>query len=149
MKRPLKILTAYLLGLLLCSLVFEYLGIINYLNTFDDSKTSLLNPMLLLTVFGGIFVLRLLVSRMAFKAFLLGYSLLWAIRFLLLYVAPKIGTVYLMGKSYRFDIIIPHYFSFVSRLSTPLPFVIYWILYYLFDKSRRNAQSDDMAEKIG
>lgn len=134
MKRGVKILSFYIIGLLLCSVVLKLFKVENYFNTFDDSRTSLLNPMLLLTVVGGLVSLRMLVSKRAFSAFLIIYSCLWIIRYILLLLAGTIGEMHLLGKSFHFDIIIPNYYSNVSRLGTPLPFVIFWLLHYLFSR---------------
>ena len=63
---------------------------------------------------------------------------------MLLIIAAKIGLVTIMGRNFRFDLIIFNYYENVSRIATPLPFILYWFInYLLFDKK----QSDTSVEK--
>lgn len=139
MRKAVKVLTGYLFGLLLCSLLLKYYGIENYVNPLNDSRTQLLNPMMIITIAGGIISLWLTLPKKQLYLFLAIYVALWMLRFLVLFLADKIGTVVLMGNSYRLDVIIPNYYSSVSRLATPLPFVVFWLISYYFI-GRSNAQ---------
>jgi hypothetical protein len=91
-----------------------------------------LDPMMIPTIIGGIIVLKYTVSPYSFKVFLIGYSALWILRIVLMYIAEQIGEATLLGRTYRFDLIIGSYYKTVSRLDTHLPFVLYWFITYLF-----------------
>lgn len=150
MRKAVKVLLGYLFGLLMCSLLLKYFGIENYVNPLNDSRTQLLNPMMIITVLGGILSLWLTLPKKQFYVFLLIYSSLWALRFLVLFLADTIGTVELLGKAYRLDVIIPNYYSSVSRLATPLPFVVFWLInYYFIERGRSQPGSDIRTEKKG
>jgi hypothetical protein len=132
MRKAVKVLIGYLFGLLLCSLLLKYLGIEHYVNPLNDSRTQLHNPMMLFTIAGGLIALRLTIAKKQFSVFLIIYTALWLLRFLIIVLADRIGTVQFFGNTYRLDVIIPNYYSSVSRLATPLPFVIFWLINYYF-----------------
>ena len=148
MRKAVKVLLGYLFGLLICSLLLKYFGIENYVNPLNDSRTQLLNPMMIITVLGGILSLWLTLPKKQLYVFLLIYSALWILRFLVLFLADKIGTVELLGNTYRLDVIIPNYYSSVSRLATPLPFVVFWLInYYLIERGKSHPDGDSRTEK--
>ncbi len=134
MKKAAKVLVIYLLGLLVCSLILKFFNISNFVNTVNDSRTTLLSPMMLLTILGGIISLKLTLSSKEFKVFLIIYASLWILRFLLIYLSDKINVVTIFNQSFHFEIIIPNYYSQVSRLATPLPFVTFWLVNHFFTK---------------
>lgn len=77
MRKAVNVLVGYLFGLLLCSLLLKYFGIENYVNPLNDSRTQLLNPMMIITVAGGILSLWLTLPRKTFYIFF-GH-LCWAV----------------------------------------------------------------------
>jgi hypothetical protein len=69
------------------------------------------------------------------------------IRITLLIIAAQIGLVSIMGRNFRFDLIIFNYYENVSRIATPLPFILYWFInYLLFDKKQEDTKSNDELE---
>jgi len=132
MKKAVKVLVIYLAGLLVCSLIFSLLHI-NQGTIFSTSKIDYeVNIMIFPTIIGGLIALRMTISAKSFKIFLLVYGCLWILRFIALYIGNQLGEVYIFGRAYRFDLIIFNYYQTVSRLQTPLPFIIYWFINYLF-----------------
>ncbi len=133
MKKAAKVLGVYLLALLVCSLIFSWLGFKNVFSNYGGGIGGLeLNIMTIPTIIGGIIALKLTVPLRSFKLFLVIYTILWCIRIILTYVGNQLGEVFIFGKPYHFDIIISNYYQTVSRLQTPLPFIIYWFINYLF-----------------
>lgn len=133
MKKAVKVLVIYLAGLLVCSLIFSWLHINQiYLNFSISKLDNEVNIMLIPTIIGGLIALRMTISAKSFKIFLLVYACLWVFRFIALYIGNQLGEVYIFGRAYRFDLIIFNYYQTVSRLQTPLPFIIYWFINYLF-----------------
>ena len=131
MGRATRILMIYIAGLLIFSLFFSWLNLKNFYIPFNNSSLEI-RPMMLVTIIGGVLALKLTVSPGALKVFLLIYISLWALRYLLLYIAIHLGQVNIFGKIFHFDIIVPGYYKTVSRLETPLPFVTFWLINHLF-----------------
>jgi hypothetical protein len=102
-----------------------------------------LRLIILPTIIGGILALKYTVSPKTLRVFLIIYASLWALRYLFLFLGEQLGEVYLFNKSFRFDLIMASYYRTVSRLETPLPFIIFWFINYLFSKL------DKTAEKTG
>jgi hypothetical protein len=134
MRKAIKVLVVYLLSLLICSLILKWVNLPSYINPLRDARTALFTPMMLIIIAGGIISLKLTVEPRPFKIFLIVYASLWAFRFFVLYLADNINTITVFNKTLHFDIIIPNYYSQVSRLATPLPFVVFWLINYFFSK---------------
>lgn len=132
MKKAVKVLIVYLLSLLVCSLIFSWLGFNKILLPSFDNKFDDIGLMIIPTIIGGIISLRLIVTAKSFKIFLFVYVSLWLIRFAALYIGNQLVEVYVFNRAYRFDLIIYNYYTTVSRLQTPLPFIIYWFINYLY-----------------
>lgn len=131
MKKAIKVFTIYILFLLLCSLLLAWLNINS--DKLNSQKAVFgIQPILLPTIIGGLIALRLTVPSKVFKTFILVYIGLWVLRIILLTIADCIGAVHLFNKTYRFDSIIKTYYQTVSRLETPLPFIIFWFIYYFY-----------------
>ena len=131
MKKAVKVLAVYLSGLLVFSLIFSWLGITNF-NTTLLHNTISIQPLMFLTIAGGIWALWVTVTPGAFKIFILIYCLLWIVRFFILYLASHFAVINLFNHSLNFYIIVNNYYAQVSRLATPLPFVIFWLVNHYF-----------------
>lgn len=135
MRKAVKVLVVYLLGLSACSLIFSWLKIsTNLFNYTGQGLEMEVSTMLIPTIIGGLIALKITLPPRSFKIFLIVYFSLWVIRILLIYIAREVGEVTLFNKTYHFDLIIYNYYQTVSRLQTPLPFIIYWFINYLFTK---------------
>ena len=135
MKKAAKVLTVYLLFLLVFSFILSWLGLTDsFLNV---GRIKAFSPMMLATIVGGIISLYYTVTPKALKIFLIVYGCLWVIRIGMLYVANQIGIVTIGQQVFHFEIIIPNYYENVSRVGTPLPFVIFWFINYLFNNNQK------------
>ena len=135
MKKAAKVLTVYLLFLLVFSFILSWLGLTDsFLNV---GRIKAFSPMMLATIVGGIISLYYTVTPKALKIFLIVYGCLWVIRTGMLYVANQIGIVTIGQRVFHFEIIIPNYYENVSRVGTPLPFVIFWFINYLFNNNQK------------
>ncbi len=133
MKKAVKVLFIYLLALLACSLLFNWLGIkSNFLNLAKGGMDIEVSTMLIPTIIGGIVALKFTIPARSLKFFLVAYFSLWVLRLGIIYIANQLGEIHLFNRAYRFDLIIANYYKTVSRLDTPLPFVLYWFINYLF-----------------
>jgi hypothetical protein len=142
MKRAAKVLVIYLLSLLVFSLLFSWLGIKSPYLPMSTLKT-VISPMMMVTAIGGIIALKYTVPLKSLKIFLLVYSFLWLFRFCMLYLANYIGEATILNKTFRFDLIIPSYYENVSRIGTPLPFIIFWFINYLFTNHHNTVEGED------
>ena len=131
MTKAAKVLIIYLLSLLVCSFIFSWLNIRSSYLPMSEFKT-VLSPMMAVTVIGGFIALKYTVPAKSFYVFLLIYIFLWIFRFCMFYLANYIGEATVFNRSFRFDLIIPNYYDNVSRIGTPLPFIIFWFINYLF-----------------
>ncbi len=131
MNKAAKVLFVYILSLLVCSLFLSWLKLNSYLFYFAGQPIEI-RAIMLPTIIGGILALKYTVSPASLKIFLVVYLSLWILRYLMLYIGTKLGEVHLFNKTFHFDLIIAGYYRTVSRLETPLPFVIYWLINYLF-----------------
>lgn len=135
MKKAAKVLTVYLLFLLVFSFILSWLGLTDsFLNV---GRIKAFSPMMLATIVGGIISLYYTVTPKALKIFLIVYGCLWVIRIGMLYLANQIGIVTIGQRVFHFNIIIPIYYENVSRVGTPLPFVIFWFINYLFNNNQK------------
>jgi hypothetical protein len=132
MRRPIKIYLIYIVALMAFSVLFKKIGVESDLEITLDNRVGLLNPMVLITILGGMLALRLTVSSRSFYYFLAAYLGLWALRYFMLFLGDQIGELKIMGKVYRLKYIIPNYYANVSKLATPFPFILYWLVNYLF-----------------
>jgi len=137
MKRAANVLVIYLLSLLIFSLIFSWLGIRSTYLPMSELKT-VLSPMMAVTVIGGFISLKYTVSPKSLYIFLVVYIFLWIFRFFMLYLANQIGEATIFSRTFRFDLIIPNYYENVSRISTPLPFILFWFINYLFTNQLSN-----------
>lgn len=133
MKTASKILLIYLSSLLLFSLLFSWVGLTNF--TWNILKLNIpVNPMTMLTVAGGIISLKYAVSPQSLKLFLKIYFCLWILDYLVIYTGNQIGEVFMRNRSYRFDLILTYHYQNYTRLNTPLPFITFWFINYVFSK---------------
>lgn len=133
MKTSSKILLIYLSSLLLFSLLFSLASITNFSWNIFKLKIPV-NPMTMLTVAGGIISLKYTVSPQSLKLFLKIYFCLWILEYLVIYTGNEIGEVFMRNRSYRFDLILKYHYENYSRLNTPLPFITFWFINYVFSK---------------
>lgn len=149
MSSAIKIFMIYLLSLIACSLLLsaiKYYGFYWYL--FDIRFEFRI--MTWVTLIGGIVALNQLVSKKALKIFLIIYFSLWLLRFLILYLSDVVGVVHFGGRAFHLNHIAPSYYRTVSRIETPLPFIIYWLVLYLLNRfnlgaSQGNEEIDNTA----
>ena len=135
MKKAAIVLTVYLLFLLVFSFILSWLNLTDsFLNV---GRIKVFSPMMLATIVGGIVSLYYTVTPKALKIFLIVYVCLWIIRIGMLYLANQIGIVTIGQRVFHFEIIIPNYYENVSRIGTPLPFVIFWFINYLFNNNQK------------
>ena len=135
MKKAAKVLTVYLLFLLVFSFILSWLNLTDsFLNV---GRIKVFSPMMLATIVGGIVSLYYTVTPKALKIFLIVYVCLWVIRIGMLYLANQIGIVTIGQRVLHFEIIIPNYYENVSRIGTPLPFIIFWFINYLFNSNQK------------
>ena len=140
MKKAAKVLTVYLLFLLVFSFILSWLNLTDsFLNV---GRIKAFSPMMLATIVGGIVSLYYTVSPKALKIFLIVYGCLWVIRIGMLYLANQIGIVIIGQRVFHFEIIIPNYYENVSRVGTPLPFVIFWFINYLFNNNQNTVSAE-------
>jgi len=137
MKRAANVLVIYLLSLLIFSLIFSWLGIRSTYLPMSELKT-VVSPMMAVTVIGGFISLKYTVSPKSLYIFLVVYIFLWIFRFFMLYLANQIGEATIFSRTFRFDLIIPNYYENVSRIGTPLPFILFWFINYLFTNQLSN-----------
>ena len=119
----------YLLSLLVLSLIFSWFG----MPSFVWNKIPI-NPMMVITVVGGIISLKKTVSIYSFKLFLKIYSGLWILGLVVIYTGNQIGDVFILNRHFKFDQILKYHYENFSRISTPLPFIIFWFINYIFSK---------------
>jgi hypothetical protein len=143
MRKAAKIFLLYILGLFVCSFILSLLNLANA-NIYVLNGFQKLNLMLLITIIGGIWALKLTLPKRPLKIFLIIYFSLWIVRIVLLFFASKIGEVHLFSRMYRADLIITNYYATVSRLDTPMPFIIFWLINHFFtnQEQEKNAVDD-------
>jgi hypothetical protein len=136
MKRIFPVLLIYLISLLAIYLLLKGLGIANW-NYLIAAKIPI-TAFFIAAVIGGIVALKFTVSKASFRIFLLAYCSLWALRLFILYVGTKTAPIPLGHKTYDLPAILTNYFTFVFRLDTPLPFMFFLVIDYLFAKGKKN-----------
>ena len=143
MAKPVRVLMCYLGALCICTLIFMWLKIQVIYIPYENDRIEI-KTLMLVTIIGGIISLKLTISPGALKVFLIVYGCLWIIRFLIIFAALHIKEVNVFGREFHMDLIAPGYYSTVSRLGTPLPFVIFWLINILYspDKKSENAAGD-------
>ncbi len=130
-SKPLRVLMIYYVFLGASAIIFALLNIHSFRFDYGSRQTEF-NPIWIPTIIGGLVALSITLPPRSFKLFVIVYSILWILRFTLLYFANQIGEVHVSNRTYRFDLIIYNYYKNVSRLDTHLPFVMYWFINYLF-----------------
>jgi hypothetical protein len=149
MNKAARALILYLVSLLAFSLLVNLFDVkaIELPFSVNGKENVKIQTMMLVTIFAGLICLKQLVSKKSFRVFVIIYSCLWVIRITLLIIAAQIGLVSIMGRNFRFDLIIFNYYENVSRIATPLPFILYWFInYLLFDKKQEDNKSNDELE---
>lgn len=133
MSKAVKVFILYIVLLLICSLIFSWFNINSDFHNLPGSLYGV-RPIIIPTIIGGLIALKYTVPARSFKIFLIVYFSLWAVRYIVLFAANNIGTVYLFGKTFHLDLIIANYYKTASRLETPLPFVLFWFIYFFYTK---------------
>ncbi|MFM2360118.1 MAG: hypothetical protein RLY16_2111 [Bacteroidota bacterium] len=149
MNKAARALILYLVSLLAFSLLVNLFDVksIELPFSVNGKENVKIQTMMSVTIFAGLICLKQLVSQKSFRVFVIIYSCLWVIRITLLIIAAQIGLVSIMGRNFRFDLIIFNYYENVSRIATPLPFILYWFInYLLFDKKQEDTKSNDELE---
>jgi len=136
MKKNLLVLLIYLIYLLVFYLIFRWLEIANW--QYLIAGKIPLTALFIVAAIGAIVALKFTVSQASFRIFLLVYGSLWMLRLIILYLGTKMGPVYLGNKAFDIPAILTNYFTFVFRLDTPLPFMFFWVIDYLFAKAQKN-----------
>lgn len=140
MKKPLPVLLIYLTCLLFFYLVLWWLGIADWKYLIAGKLP--LTAFFIVAAVGAIIALKFTVSVASFRLFLYVYGALWALRLLILYIGTKMGPIHLGNKAFDIPAILTNYFTFVFRLDTPLPFMFFWLIDYLF--TRQPKKGDDL-----
>jgi hypothetical protein len=115
------------------------MGIENWSIPISNNKIFI-TPTMMVTIAGGFLSLWYTVSANSFRLFMIVYFTLWGVRLLLLFVGNQIGLTFIFNKNYNVDFIIGNYYRFVSRLDTPLPFIIFGLIDQLFSGHQKIAQ---------
>jgi len=133
MSKAVKVFVLYIVLLLICSLIFSWF---NINSDFHNIPGSLYGVRLIMipTIIGGLIALKYTVPAKPFKIFVMVYFSLWVVRYIVLFAANQIGTVFLFSKTFHLDLIIANYYKTASRLETPLPFVLFWFIYFFYTK---------------
>lgn len=139
MKKASRVLICYLIALIVSSLLFSWMGIENWSIPISNNKIFI-TPTMMVTIAGGFLSLWYTVSANSFRLFMIVYFTLWGVRLLLLFVGNQIGLTFIFNKNYNVDFIIGNYYRFVSRLDTPLPFIIFGLIDQLFSGHQKIAQ---------
>ncbi|MFT3682715.1 MAG: hypothetical protein QM791_20830 [Ferruginibacter sp.] len=135
MAKPTKVLVIYLLSLFLFSLLMTWMKLPVVYTPFK-AKYIQVNIIMIATIIGGTIALRLLVTTKALRIFLIIYGCLWLLRFLILFLAYSVKEISFFGKTFQVNQIAPNYYTTISRLGTPLPFIIFWFITYIFSKDQ-------------
>jgi len=130
MKKALPVLLIYLICMFVFYLLLRWLEIANWKYSVADKIP--LTALFLVAAVGGIIALKFTVSPASFRIFLMVYGALWGLRLLILYLDTKMGPIQLGNKAFDIPAILTNYFTFVFRLDTPLPFMFFWLIDYLF-----------------
>lgn len=130
-SKPLRVLFCYYIFLGTFAVLFAVFKIHSFKFSYGGGLTEF-NPIWVPTIIGGLVALKLTLPPRSFKLFVIVYTILWILRFTLLYIANRVGEVTISNRVYHFDLIIYNYYRNVSRLDTHLPFVLYWFINYLF-----------------
>ena len=138
MKIASRILMLYLLLLIASSLIFSWLGIGTWAIPLLQHKV-LITPSMIVTIFAGIIFLKYTVSSAAFRIFIIVYCSLWVFRLSIIYIGNQIGQTTIGHKNYNVDYIISNYYRFVSRLDTPLPFIIFGLINHIFSTPEKDS----------
>jgi hypothetical protein len=137
MSKAVKIFILYIVFLLVCSLIFNWFNISSDFHNISGSVYRI-RPIIIPTIVGGIIALKYTVPPKSLKIFLIVYFSLWVIRYIILFTADNLGEIHLFNRTFRFDLIIANYYKTASRLETPLPFVIFWFIYYFYTKIEKS-----------
>lgn len=127
MKKAAIILGCYLVILMITSLVCSSLGVKEF-KAQQNTLATLSHPMMLATIVAGLTALRLVVSSKAFFIFVLVYSLLWILRYPVNVIGVQVGEIDIWGRKLRVDWMTFRYYDSVTRITTPLPFIIFWFI---------------------
>jgi hypothetical protein len=138
MKKAFPVLLIYLACLLVFYFLFRWLEIADWEYLIADKIP--LTALFIVAAIGGIIALRFTVSPASFRIFLIVYSALWMLRLLFLYLGTTMMPVHLGSKAFDIPAILTNYFTFVFRLDTPLPFMFFWLIDYLFVKQKKNIE---------
>jgi hypothetical protein len=141
MSKAVKVFIIYIIFLLACSIVFNWF---NISSDFQNIPRSLYAVRLIMipTIIGGLIALKYLVPPKPFKIFLVVYFSLWIVRYMILFAANNLGEVHLFNRTFRFDMIIANYYKTASRLETPLPFIIFWLIFYFYNSINKPVKVD-------
>jgi len=131
MKTAIKVFTIYLISILIFSLVFSYFHIIkprSEIYVYESPFT----PIMIVTIIGGFLSLRYTMSIIAFKLFAKIYVGLWLLSVFIHFLGNWIGEVYLFQRTFNFKLILSYHYENYTRLKTPMPFIVYWFINYIF-----------------
>ncbi len=137
MSKAVKVFILYIVFLLVCSLIFNWFNISSDFHNISGSLYRI-RPIIIPTIIGGIIALKYTVPPKSLKIFLIIYFALWVVRYLVLFAADNLGEVHVFNRTFRLDLIIANYYKTASRLETPLPFVIFWFIYYFYTRIEKS-----------
>jgi hypothetical protein len=136
MKNIFSVLLIYLFSLFVFYFISRWLHIANWEYTIADKIP--ITALFIVATIGAVIALKFVVSPASFRIFLIVYSALWMLRLLILYMDNKISPIQLGNKAFDISAILTNYFTFVFRLDTPLPFMFFLLIDYLFKKPKKS-----------
>ena len=135
MKRPVMIFAGYLFFLVIMRLLLNKFEVSAMLLPISQRRLQAeVNAMLPFTILRRLISLYCILPKKFFKLFVFIYSGLWLCRIVLFLFSYQFGEVTLANKTFHLDLIINNYFLTISRLETPLPFIIFWLFYFVYKR---------------
>jgi hypothetical protein len=121
-----------MISLLIFSMLFNLIG-----ETFILINLGVLvlpvNLKMIVMIAGGILSIKLSVSKQSFYIFIVVYSFMWIFRYIINFAGNQIGEIIILNKHVNFHAILNYYYESISRITSPLPFLFFWFINYLFN----------------
>jgi len=143
MKKPAIVFILYLTFLLVIRLLLNRWQVTSIFLPYSQGRLQAeFNSMLPFTILGGLLALYVLVNAKAFKLFVLIYLILWGIRIFIYVIGNRYPEVTIAERNFHLNLIADNYYNAISRLETPFPFIIYWMLLYVFERYFRASKNE-------
>lgn len=122
-----KTFIAYIIILYACLFLIDYLKATIFLQYHHALLVKLKTIVLIVY---GVLIMRITLLRSLFKFFLYCYGMLWGGYFLV----KLISSIHYINSPTQSSI-IENYF-FYTQIETPLPFIIFWFVFYAYFKRK-------------